>query len=252
MRLLLHTAKSPAEDLALEEAIHLAVEEGASPNTWRLWQAAEPAVILGTGQEAAKEANLQVAKDERVRVLRRHSGGGAVVIGPGTINFSAFYRYADLPGSDTIRGAMSAVLAPVIKLLSAWKMDAREAGLSDLTVLGSDGTLRKLAGNSQARKKHSVVVHGTLLADPDWARLARLLPFPSSTPDYRAGRDHRSFLTSLREYGAPHDLESFTEGLRAALPSGIYISRQPDAEELGSAEKCLMEKYGSDAWNFRR
>src|SRR6185295_8870984 len=106
-----------ASDLALEEAIHVCVEENLSPNTWRLWQPARPAVILGTGQESAREANLETARAENVPVLRRHSGGGAVVIGPGAINFSAFYRFADLPGSETIRGAMLAGLKPVVETL---------------------------------------------------------------------------------------------------------------------------------------
>jgi lipoate---protein ligase len=252
MRLLLYTAPTPAEDLALEEAIHTCVEERLSPHTWRLWQAAAPAVILGTGQESAKEADLDRCREENVPVLRRHSGGGTVVIGPGAINFSVFFAVADLPGSDTIRGAMSAALKPVVELLTRWKMEACEAGLSDLAVKVSDGTLRKIAGNSQARKKVSVVVHGTMLADPDWARITRLLRFPSSVPDYRAGRDHRSFLTSLKENAAPHDLAAFSEGLRRHLPSGIYIDYAPREEERVRGARLLAEKYAASEWNFRR
>ncbi len=252
MRLLLYSAPTPAEDLALEEALHLAVEEGASPNTWRLWQAAQAAVILGTGQEAAKEVNLDAARAEQVSVLRRHSGGGAVLIGPGIINFSAFFVISQLPGAETIRGAMSAVLKPIVALLAARGIEAREAGLSDLAVCGVDGTLRKIAGNAQARKKASVAVHGALLADPDWPRIARLLRFPSSTPEYRAGREHRAFLTSLKETGAPADLASFTEGLLPALPSGILREDGPRAAEQARACELLREKYANVDWNFRR
>jgi lipoate---protein ligase len=252
MRLLLYTAPSPAEDLALEEAIHTTVEERLSPLTWRSWQATTPAVILGTGQESAKEADLEKCRSENVPVLRRHSGGGTVVIGPGAINFSAMFPISELPGSETIRGAMSAALKPVVDLLASWKLAACEAGLSDLAVKTSDGTLRKIAGNSQARKKISVVVHGTMLADPDWPRIGRLLRFPSSVPDYRAGRDHRAFLTSLKENEAPHDLNSFSEGLRRHLPSGIYIDYAPSDEERSRAAKLLKEKYAAPEWNLRR
>jgi lipoate-protein ligase A len=252
MRLLIHTAPTPAEDLALEEAIHTAVEEQRSPNTWRVWQAATPAVILGTGQEAAKEADLEACRAENVPVLRRHSGGGAVVIGPGAINFSATLLIAEFPGAETIRGAMSVALRPVVALLADWKLEACEAGLSDLALRAAGGTLRKVAGNAQARKKISVVVHGTLLADPDWPRLGRLLRFPSSIPDYRAGRSHRDFLTSLRENAAPHDRDSFTEGLRRRLPSDILVEDQPGAEEKTRAGRLLEEKYASPEWNFRR
>lgn len=252
IRLLLHTAASPAEDLALEEAIHLALEDDLVPNTWRLWQARVPAVILGTGQESAREANLDETRAADIPVLRRHSGGGAVVIGPGALNFSAFYRFADLPGSETIRGAMSAALKPVVAALGHFGIQAREAGLSDLAVLGADGTLRKIAGNSQARKKRGVTVHGTLLANPDFALIQRVLRFPSSVPDYRSGREHRAFLTSLKELNAPCDLESFTKELIGELPSDILITTEPSPEEKTRAVRLHAEKYSTAGWNLRR
>ncbi|HLX62635.1 MAG TPA: biotin/lipoate A/B protein ligase family protein [Planctomycetota bacterium] len=252
LRLLIFNAPNPAVDLALEEAIQLCVEEKASPNTWRLWQAVQPALILGTGQEHAREANLENVRAENVPLLRRHSGGGAVVIGPGVINYSAFYRFADLPGSETIRGAMYAALKPLTALLESWGLRVKEAGLSDLAVLGADGTLRKIAGNSQARKRRSVVVHGTLLADPDWARMERLLKFPSMPPEYRAGRGHRGFLTSLKECGVPFDFETFAQELAKHLPSDIMVERSPSADELKRAKQLLDEKYSRDEWNLRR
>lgn len=252
LRFLNHTAASPAHDIALEEALQLSIEEGASPDTWRLWSAREPAAILGTGQEAAKEINLDQARSEKIAVLRRHSGGGTVVIGPGTINFSAFYRFENLPGSQTIRGAMEAALAPVIETLKAWKLNAQFAGLSDIALLCADGTLRKIAGNSQARKRHSVVVHGTLLADPDLERLARLLKAPSSMPEYRSGRAHRDFLTSLKENGAPFSFDEFTNQLARMLGGITVESSSPTLGELTRAGQLLQEKYLQDEWNFRR
>jgi lipoate-protein ligase A len=262
MRVLIQTTSSPALDLALEESLHLSVEEGAD-NTWRLWQPAKPALILGTGQEAAREANLEFARANHIPVLRRHSGGGAVVIGPGAINYSAFYHFIDLPGSETIRGAMSAALKPLVAALKELGIDVREAGLSDLAVavlplssqergLGGEVQFRKLSGNSQARKRRSVVVHGTLLADPDFALIEKLLRFPSSVPDYRAGREHRAFLTSLRELNAPYELDSFSKILLKHLSSDKLDLSSASVDEMSRAERLFLEKYGSDAWNFRR
>jgi lipoate-protein ligase A len=247
-----YTSPTPADDLALEEVLHLAVEDGTLPAIWRLWQPAQRAVILGTGQESAKEAHLELARATGVPVLRRHSGGGAVVIGPGAINYSFFFPYALLPGSETIQGATRAALEPIIRTLAAWGLSAQLAGLSDLAVTGADGTLRKIAGNSQARKKNSVVVHGTLLADPDWAAIEALLRFPSSTPDYRAGRSHREFLTSLRDHGAPVSLEEFAGAFAVQLPPDTIRLAAPDASLLARARALAAEKYGLDAWNLRR
>jgi len=252
MRLLNFTAPTPSADLALEEAIHLSVEAGASPATWRLWIAREPAIVLGTGQEHQREANVPEARKRGVHLLRRHSGGGAVVIGPGAINFSAFYPYNELEGSGTIKGAMLAALLPVVEVLRRWNLKPHDAGLSDIALLCQDGLLRKVAGNSQARKKNSVVVHGTLLADPDWERMAAVLPFPSSVPEYRAGRGHREFLTSLKEQGAPCDLDSFRDSLLTVLPGAIECADAATAVEQQRAAELLEEKYTREDWNFRR
>ena len=250
MRLLVYTAPTPAEDLALEEAIQLGIEEGSSPSTWRLWQPTTPAVILGTGQEHAKEVALDVARAEGVPVLRRHSGGGAVLIGPGALNYSGFFRYADLPGSETITGAMCAGLKQILSLVKTLGVEAELAGLSDVVV--KTGELKKkIAGNAQARKRHSVVVHGTLLVDPNWEQLARLLTFPSKPADYRAGRSHREFLTSMKELGSNVSLDAFADTLARELKTGPAI-RAPLASELERAQALLAEKYARDDWNLRR
>ena len=251
LRILLYSAPSAQAELALEEALHEAIETGRSPNTWRLWQARSPALIIGTGQVAGLEVDLQTAAAEGVPVVRRHSGGGAVLIGPGVLNFSACYAYSALPGSGTIRGALAAVLRPVCELLAKWKLTVLTEGLSDLA-LQRDGIKRKIGGNSQARKRLSVLVHGTLLADPEWPLVARLLPYPSAAPEYRLGRGHRDFLTSLRENAAPYALDSLTEELPPLLGPDIMIERAPSEWEAQEAGRLVREKYGLPEWNLRR
>jgi lipoate---protein ligase len=233
MRLLTYTAATPAEDLALEESIHLAVEAGVSPPTWRLWIAHAPTIVLGTGQEANLEIELDEAKRRNVGVLRRHSGGGTVVIGPGTLNFSAFYPYTELPNSETINGATRAALKYVMDVLSLWTLKPSLAGYSDIALLCADGLLR-------------------MLVNPDWERIGGVLRFPSKVPEYRAGRSHRDFLTSLAEQSAPLSLEAFRDSLLKVLPAPVECSEQPGSLELTRAAELLSEKYSRDEWTFRR
>lgn len=252
MRFLVHTTSRPAFDLALEESLQVGLEEGASPPTWRVWQARIPALVMGTGQVAQQELDLDAAASAGVPVLRRHSGGGAVLVGPGVINYSGFYRIVDLPGAETITGAMKAVLKPVVAALERLGVRAREEGLSDLVVEGQGGRLLKIAGNAQARKRVSVVVHGTLLADPDWALLERLIRFPTRPPEYRGGRSHRAFLTSLAAERAKHDLPAFAEALAAELGREWQRTVEPVREEWARANDLCLRKYDLPEWNLRR
>lgn len=252
LRVLDYTAASPAEDLALDEAIQRGLEADTSPPTWRLWEARTHAVVLGTGQEHALEVHLEAARAAGIPVLRRHSGGGAVLIGPGALNYSGCFYFDRLPGSQTIAGAMEAALRPVLDALGLLGVHAHLAGLSDLAAPGAGGALRKLAGNSQARKRRSVLVHGTLLAAPDWALMDRVLKHPSREPDYRAGRGHRAFLTSLQDLGAPISLAALSASLRRILGQIDSESTEPLPSELATAAHLLGEKYGQDDWNLRR
>jgi len=252
VRLLIHTASHPALDLALEETLHLGLEEGTSPPTWRIWQARRPALVLGTGQVAGQELHVDAARTAGVPVLRRHSGGGAVLVGPGVINYSAFCRISEWPGAETIAGAMTAVLRPVIEALARMGVRTREEGLSDLVVDEKEGRLRKLAGNAQARKRHSLVVHGTLLANPDWRLLERLIRFPTRPPAYRGERSHREFLTSLADLGAAHDLAAFAASLGGVLGHVGAPAAAPTEEESRRAERLCTTKYEREEWNLRR
>jgi lipoate-protein ligase A len=252
VRLLLYTAETVPEDLALEEAIQLGLEEGVSPPTLRIWQPSQHAVVVGTGQEAAREVNLVSAREAGVPVLRRHSGGGAVLIGPGILNYSAFHRIAELPGASTIGGAMRAAIEPVRQALARLGVTTLEAGLSDLAAPAPDGSLRKIAGHAQARKRLSVLVHGTLLADPDWRLIEQLLAFPSRAPDYRAGRTHRQFLISLRELGAGWDPHALAAALAAVLGKQAQEEPEPLPAELAKARQLAGTKYARDRWNLRR
>jgi lipoate-protein ligase A len=256
-RILTFSAASPAEDLALEEAIQEALEKGAAPPTWRIWAARRPAIVLGTGQRASLEINPAAAAAENIPILRRHSGGGAVLIGPGVWQYSAFLPFAELPGSETISGAMRSALRPVLHVLCAWGASVRLEGLSDVAVNEGEAGFRKIAGNAQARKRVSVLVHGTLLADPDWRLLSALLRFPSAAPEYRAGREHREFLVGLTELRPDSSFTTFGERLTAAICLSFpnqewHCANEPAPEEWRRAQELVMEKYGSPAWNLRR
>jgi lipoate-protein ligase A len=251
LRFLTFSTENIMMDLALEEAIQLNLEQGQGHNTWRFWQPRTPAIILGAGQVAAQEVHLSAAADEGVPILRRHSGGGAVLISAGTIHFSATYLIEELEGGHAIRSTMSAVLKPIIKVLQAWGIFSGEAGLSDLVVHSMEGP-RKIAGNAQARKRKTVLVHGTLLANPNWEQMNRLLPLPSSMPAYRMERPHQAFLTSLLREGISANVDSFRNGMAKYLNVPIFETQEPTLPEMDLARQLYTEKYSLKTWNLRR
>jgi lipoate-protein ligase A len=67
-----------------------------------------------------------------------------------------------------------------------------QAGISDIT-MGD----KKIAGTSLFRSRNYLLYQASLLVDLDRELVSRVLRHPTKEPDYRHGRSHGEFLTSL-------------------------------------------------------
>ena len=80
---------APAENLALDEALLLtAEEEKRQQEVLRLWEPRQPFVVLGSSSRIAAEVRLDGCRDRGIPVLRRTSGGAAIVAGPGCLMYA--------------------------------------------------------------------------------------------------------------------------------------------------------------------
>src|SRR5205085_8125892 len=87
------TLPSPAENLALDEALLLEAEAGRSGEVLRLWEWPAPAVVLGSGCRLADDVDEAACARDGVPVLRRASGGGTVLLGAGSLCYSLLLSY---------------------------------------------------------------------------------------------------------------------------------------------------------------
>ena len=74
-------------------------------------------------------------------------------------------------------------------------------GYGDLTVAGADAVRLKILGASLRQTSRMVVYMGVMLVTDAVPLMERYLAFPSREPDYRSGRGHRAFCTSLDQHG---------------------------------------------------
>ncbi len=194
MRYLDLTLPTPHENLACDEALLELCEDGGPPALLRFWEPREHFVVLGYSSRLATDVKPVPRDQGRVPILRRCSGGGTVLQGPGCLNFSLILR---LDGTAPLR---------TITSTTAWIMERHRAaleqacgrtitfqGLSDLVI----GT-QKFSGNAQRRKRRGMLFHGTFLLEFDIPLVERLLAMPPRQPAYRRDRSHQAFLTNLR------------------------------------------------------
>ena len=91
------TLATPEENLALDEALLDQAEAGTGSEVLRLWESRQPMVVVGRGSHVAQEVDLAACRRDGVPVLRRTSGGGAIVNGPGCLMYALVLSYALRP-----------------------------------------------------------------------------------------------------------------------------------------------------------
>jgi lipoate-protein ligase A len=120
------------------------------------------------------------------------SGGGAVLQGPGCLNYSLVLNSA-AHRLKTIGDAFRFVLERHRDCIGELRGAApRIEGISDLTLAE-----RKFSGNAQYRKSRFVLVHGTFLLNFDLSLIEACLRMPAKQPAYRAARPHSEFVANL-------------------------------------------------------
>jgi lipoate-protein ligase A len=229
----------PASNLACDEALLDWCEASPDQEVLRCWQPATTFLVLGYGNRVSEEVQLESCRADRVPVLRRCSGGGSVLQGPGCLNYSLILQLSSRPElqsvTSTNRFIMEQHRLTLSRLLG---QPVRIQGSTDLTL---DNL--KFSGNAQRRKRHCLLFHGTFLLDLNLARVERYLAMPPRQPAYRAGRPHSQFLTHLSL--PPTTIQ---EALREVWEARQYVQAWPKE----ATQRLAREKYTSAEWNERR
>jgi lipoate-protein ligase A len=229
---------SAAENLACDEALLELCEAGDWGEVLRFWEPQEPFVVLGYGNHAATEADLEACRGLNIGIFRRCTGGGAVLQGPGCLNYSLILQIAGFDPLRTITGANRFVMERHRAALQALVEGCIEIqGHTDLAIGGL-----KFSGNSQRRKREFLIFHGSLLLNLDLSLVERALRMPSRQPDYRRGRSHKDFLVNLGK--SPEDIKQ-------ALRETWQAWDAPREAPLAEIQALARNKYSREEWNLR-
>lgn len=241
MRLVDLSHKDPAMNLALDEALLDAAEEGLSGETLRFWEAPAPFVVLGTAQELHKEANEAACVADGVPILRRCTAGGCVLQGPGSLNYALVILPELRPETRSLKGSYCYILHALGDAFAAHGLSVIHEGTCDLSSAG-----RKISGNAQKRRRRAFLHHGTLLYQANFAGMARYLREPEDRPDYRGARTHEDFVGTL-----PLTPEAIRGAVRDAFGAAAMATAITPWEQA-HGEALAREKYRTREWNYRR
>jgi lipoate-protein ligase A len=231
------TLPSPAENLALDEALLLAADSGDGGEVLRVWEWPRPAVVLGSAARLAQDVDEAACEADGVPILRRSSGGGTVLLGSGCLLYSLILHYERDAALAEIRPSYRFILGRIGQVLAEGSGRVEQAGISDLTLDG-----RKFSGSAQQRKRSFLLHHASVLFAFDLRLVPRYLREPPRQPEYRAGRDHLAFLRNL-----PLDRAELKRRLAEAWGAQEPLAAWP-AEAV---RRLVAEKYDNIEWVSR-
>lgn len=183
-------------------------------------------VVMGASGKAAQEVFEEELRPRNVTLHKRKGGGGTVLLGPGTIVVTV---HAGVAHTFRNLAYFKSINLSLIEVFRSWKdLPYACRGISDIAV--DD---RKIVGSSIFRRRQYLLFQASILFETDYELMNQLLRHPPREPDYRAGRSHRQFITSLRELGIAQTREDLAQSLRDQLPELLNVElrkvdRQPE------------------------
>jgi lipoate-protein ligase A len=258
-RLLPYRALRASENMAIDEAVFRLNRPESLPPTLRFFGWNPPAVSLGYFQKTFQEINVDFCRREGIDIVRRPTGGKAV-LHEHELTYS-LVAAIDHPlfTSDileTYRVISACIVAALKRIGLAPEMVSQGRSAAgtplegycfaapskyELLVMG-----RKICGSAQVRGGGTFLQHGSLLIDIDPVRAAAAMGIEAASIS-------RSTTTLREQLGRHTESEELARILREAFEDtlGIHLAEAVlTGPEEALKQELLAGKYGTDRWNL--
>jgi lipoate-protein ligase A len=235
----LETGYNPAAtNMAIDEALMETVGEVPILRTYG-WRPA--AVSIGYFQSMNEEVNFAKCREIGVDVVRRLTGGGAVLH-----EFELTYSFISREYPKNIMESYRWICDAIVMSINRLGFDANFVPLNDIVIAG-----KKVSGNAQTRRKGVLLQHGTILLGVDVNKMFSVLKVPSEKLRDKIIKDAKERVTSL----AGTTFDDMATSLKTSFAAKFESKLITDAlsiKEISRARWLANRKYSSKEWNLRR
>ena len=227
-----------AFNMAIDEAL---IENIGDVPILRIYGWSPGAVSIGYFQSIQEEVDLEKCSKIGVDVVRRLTGGGAVLH-----EFELTYSFITKQYPQNIMESYSWICEAIVVSINRLGFDANFIPLNDIVVKG-----KKVSGSAQTRRKGVLLQHGTVLLGVDVDKMFCVLKVPSEKLKDKIIKDVKERVTSLSGI----TFEEMTSSLKSSFATKFDAKLLADAmstDEIIRASWLAERKYRSREWNFRR
>lgn len=247
LRVLDFGSVSPVMSLAIWHGVADAMGAADEP-VMTLSNPDAPFICVGFHQDVAQEVDEAWCAAERMPIIRREAGGGAVLLD--APHLFVHFVYPRRLAAGRAATLYPRFIAPLVETYRSLGVAAEYRALNDIHVGG-----RKIGGSAIAAIGEAVVFAGMILFDFDAGRMARALRVPSEKFRDKLRTSLADYITSLRrELGAPPSRERVIEALLRHLPR--ILDANPTRGEARADERAAIERRATSLldpeWTHKR
>jgi lipoate-protein ligase A len=240
-------AVSPRMNLALDEVLTARVGEGRRRPTLRIWEWNESAVVIGSFQSYRNEVDPEGAARHGFDVVRRISGGGAMLMAAGQIITYSLYVPASLVAGMTFADSYAFLDDWVLQALRSLGIDAVYQPLNDIA-----SPTGKIGGAAQKRLANGGVLHhATLSYDIDGQMMTEVLRIGREKLSDKGTASAAKRVDPLRSQTGlerAEIIERFKDTFRSLTDAE---TGSISADEYADAEALVESKFATEAWLHR-
>ena len=227
-------------------AMNMAIDEALMENIdhapiLRIYGWRPAAVSIGYFQSIKEEIDLEKCSRMGVDVIRRLTGGGAVLH-----EMELTYSFITKQYPQNIMESYRWICEAVVTSMKRLGFDASFVPLNDIVVNG-----KKVSGSAQTRRKGVLLQHGTLLLGADVDKMFCVLKVPSEKVKDKIIKDVKERVTSLSGI----TFEEMASSLKTSFATKFDAKLLADTmsrKEIKRAIWLAERKYSTKEWNFRR
>lgn len=230
----------PYYNLAFEEYI---LKNYSEDSYFLLWQNANT-IVIGLHQNTIEEINREFVDKNKINVIRRTTGGGAVYHDLGNLNYSFITDY-----NEKKHISMNFFINPIIESLNNMGIKAISSERNDILIDN-----KKISGSAQRLYKNRILHHGCILFNSDLSVLSQSLKVKPEKFQSKSVKSVRNRVANISDFlNMPKNIYDFKKCILDSISKNNEIENfNLTKKDIENINELKENKYKTWEWNYGR